>query len=441
MPFTFIDRRKADKNKSAPNRQKLIKRVRGFVKSSTPASIGQNVGSTSTSHSPINVASSALEEPWFAYERGGTTSKVYIGNDKFDRGDEIKHQENEGDGKGGAGPGANGEDDFVVNVASNEFFDLFFEDCELPNLENEKVTDRLDTKYQPAGFSTTGIPAQLSVTRSYKQSLGRRRALLSPYRKELQELQLELAALLLAELDQIDHERCAFLEERIAGLQRKIMAYDAFDKVDLRFKKKEQKPLHTVEAVLFLAMDISGSMDEHKKKISRRWFALLFAFISKRYPGAQLRFFAHTETAWELNEAEFFSTKINGGTVVSPMLKLINTIIRDDYDPAQTNIYFSHASDGDNYESDDNAVYEELVGPDGLLSKLQFFSYVEADHNGTLYSSLPIMSAVNNKDDSELWESYAAAKDDEASAERVSMIHITNPDDCYTAFKKVFKKK
>lgn len=433
MAFTFIDRRKADKNKSAPNRQKLIKRVKGFVKTSSPSAIGQSVGGGNpTGQSPVTVASSALLEPWFAYANRGLTPGVYIGNDKFNRGDEIKNPEDgDGQGGGGAGRGQNGEDDFVVNVASNEFFDLFFEDCELPNLENEKISERLDTKMQPSGFSTTGIPAQLSVTRSYKQSLGRRRALLSPYRRELAEAEEALAAAMLA--GEIDHELCSSLELKIVGLRRKIAAFDAFDKVDLRFKKKAQKPLHIVEAVLFLSMDISGSMDEHRKRIARRWFALLFAFISKRYPGAQLRFFAHTDEVFELNETDFFSTRMTGGTVVSPMLKTVNKIIRDDYDHTQTNIYFSHASDGDNYSSDDDDVYEEMIGSSGLLNKLQFFSYVET--GGGLYASMA------NGDDTELWSSYEAAKDDEGTHAKMSMIRVTNPDDCYQMFKKVFKKK
>ena len=204
MPFILIDRRKAGSGKSSPNRQKLIRRVKSFIKSSVPQNIGQGgvSGANAKNASPVKVAGAALEEPWFAYSRDGEHTAVIIGNTEYDRGDEIDIPSSD-EGGGGAGPGAAGEDDFIVNVARDEFLDLFFEDCELPNLTNERFTEKMDNKQQPAGYSTTGVPAQLSVIRTYKQSLGRRKALMAPYAEEKEELEEELAELevRLAELE------------------------------------------------------------------------------------------------------------------------------------------------------------------------------------------------------------------------------------------------
>jgi uncharacterized sporulation protein YeaH/YhbH (DUF444 family) len=439
MPFIYIDRRKAGRGKSAPNRQKLMKRIRNFIKMSKPTTIGKgSVASNSNAHSnPVQVAGDALEEPRFAYAKGGTNTMVVNGNPKYQRGDEID-MEGEGPGKGGSGPGDGGEDDFIVNVASDEFLDLFFEDCELPNLTNEKITERLDNKKSHAGFSTQGNPAQLSVIRSYKQMMGRRRALSSPYRTEREQIEARLKEIYdsLAEDPELDfQEELDTLEARLIAINRKITGLEGFDKVDLRYRKKEHKPLHTVQAVLVMVMDISGSMDQEKKTIARRWFALLYAFIKRRYSSCELIFIAHTDDVFEMSENDFFSTRMNGGTMVSPALEEINRIIISRYDPTETNIYISHASDGDNWDSDTPATIEAMKK---VMPKIQHFSYVEV--------GIPWMAAYNGssgtgrtESDSVLWSAYAEVAETEAR-NRLSMSVIEKPEECYKAFKDIFRK-
>lgn len=437
MPFIFIDRRKAGSGKSSPNRQKLIRRIKSFIKNSQPNNIGSGgvAGTAAKSSSPVRVAGQALDEPWFAYSKDGDHSIVIIGNDQYDRGDEIELPE-EDEGGGGAGQGESGEDEFIVNVARDEFLDLFFEDCELPNLTNEKYTEKLDNKFQQSGFSTTGNPSQLSIIRSYKQMIGRRRALSSPYRKELEELEAELQKIY-EDASGLDKHlaRVEEIEQRIIVLQRKIVAIEGFDKTDLRFRKKEAKPLKTVDAVLIMVMDISGSMDENKKTIARRWFALLYAFIKRRYNNTELLFIAHTDEAFEMNESDFFTTRVNGGTSVSPALKMINQIIKERYDPNQTNIYISHASDGDNWENDNSLVLDEMVGDGGLMRKIQFFSYVEV---GKMMAST-WNTMVNSRDDTSLWKAYAEVRS--RSQKNMSLAIIESAEDCYSVFKKVFRKE
>lgn len=448
MPLIFIDRRKAGKGKSTPNRQKLIKRVRGFVKTATPQAIGASgVGNTGSrnQNNPVKVAAKALDEPFFAYSRGGDLVTVVIGNDHYDRGDEIKMPAEDEDGGGGGGPGDNGEDEFIVNVASDEFLDLFFEDCTLPNLEHEKLTEKLDNKFQQAGFSTSGNPAQLSIIRTYKQALGRRRALQAPHLSEAEQLEHEYSALIEEAGNSECSESCKKeidcrleeIEQRLEVLHRKIAAVHGFDKVDLRFKKREAKPLHTVDAVLIMIMDISGSMDQNKKTIARRWFALLYSFIKRRYAATELVFIAHTEEAMEMSENDFFSTRVNGGTMVSPALDMANKIINERYDSSQTNIYISHASDGDNWQSDDAAVVDQMMGAGKLINKLQFFSYVEVGSGpGLQYYTF---AGVSDSIHTNLWEMYEKVRD--KYPKKIAMSIIEGPDDCYDVFRKTFKKK
>lgn len=438
MPFIYIDRRKAGKGKSAANRQKLLAKIRSHIKKATPQNVGkggvaQVYSSGRAANNPVKVANSALEEPWFAYNQDGDSLIVIPGNTEFDRGDEINIKQDE-DSSPGAGPGDQGEDDFIVNIASNEFLELFFEDCELPNLDDEKSTDKAEVKMTPAGFARSGNAAQLSVIRTYKQMMGRRRALTAPHRREREELEERMKHIytVLSE-DNLEEEvvkelnaELNAIEQRIGELNVKIAASSGFDKVDLRYRKKEPQPLKQVDAVLVMVMDISGSMGQEEKTIARRWFALLYAFIKRRYSTTDLVFIAHTDEAFEMSEEDFFSTRVNGGTSVSPAIAKVNSIIKTRYDHNHTNIYVSHASDGDNWESDSTGVNDEMSK---LMGKIQYFSYVEVGPP-TVWRA---------KTTTSLWESYMSVHSSYPS--KMSLSLLENPDDCYPVFKNVFKKK
>jgi uncharacterized sporulation protein YeaH/YhbH (DUF444 family) len=222
--------------------------------------------------------------------------------------------------------------------------------------------------------------------------------------------------------------------ERLAVLRRKVGAISGFDNIDLRYRKKEAKPLKTVEAVLIMVMDISGSMDENKKTIARRWFALLYAFIKRRYASTELVFIAHHDEAFEMSESDFFSTRINGGTSVSPALHMVNTIIKERYDPTQTNIYVSHASDGDNWDSDNAKVIDEMSGEGHLFNKINLFSYVEVGKRSATWHP-----TGSGQGDTNLWTTYSEVRD-KMALKKLTLAIIETADDCYSVFKKVFKK-
>lgn len=429
MPLIFVDRRKTMKNKSSPNRQKLVRRIRKHIKDSRPQNIGKGgvSGNGTAPSSPVKVASSALKEPYFRYESYGDESILIIGNDRYTRGDVIPlNQDSESNGGPGSG---NGEDDFVVNIAKDEFLDLFFEDCELPDMINNKYTDKLDNKFERAGFSTSGNPAQMSVVRTYKQTLGRRKAIVGPINKQIEEVQR-----LLLSLDEDELPRIRELLAKLDELKKKKTVYSNFDESDMRFRRREAKPMKTADAVLIMIMDISGSMDQRMKTIARRWFALLYAFIKRKYHNTELVFIAHTDEALEMSEDDFFSTRINGGTLVSPALRLTNKIIGERYDPNETNIYVCHASDGDNWSTDNEAIFDELAGGGNLLGKIQMFTYVEI-------SSMMGFArmTLTGESDSELWSAYM--KDYGSNEKKINAVLLTDADDCYPVFKKLFRPR
>ena len=439
MAFIFVDRRKTASNKSAPNRQAFIRRIKSSIRNSNPNNIGASVGnvSTNTSSNPVRVARERLHEPSFHYDSGtGHHDIVLIGNDQWERGDEFPIQDGSGGngrGNGGGEPGEGGEnteDDFLVEVSANEFLDIFFEDCELPNLE--ETAERVVPELQPknAGFTKEGNPSQLRVLRSYKQAMPRRKVLSLSSLEEIEKIQNEIE-----EYKNGTHAECVGktdeeigfiivgLLERIAELQLKISKIPFFEKMDMRYAKTEKQMVKTADAVFLMIMDISGSMDEEKKRIARKFFALQYAFIKRKYPQTDLVFIAHTETAQEMTEEEFFSTRISGGTIASTSYELAIKIIDERYDVALTNIYVSQASDGDNFYADNNKV-KSLLLDNGLLTKIRYMSYANVGQQyGLSYSDTlkDVMNLVKRQ------------------TNKLAVVEIVRESEVYNAFRKVYQ--
>jgi len=437
--FIFVDRRKTGRGKSLSNRQRLLDRIKESIRSAKPEDIDdggvKGGGSPSKNlNNPVKIAREALHEPTFHYEpASGEREVILIGNDHWERGDEFP-VDGGGKGRGGNGAGEGGgdqEDDFIVNISRTEFFDVFFEDCELPDLKETSEKLLPEAVWKPAGFQKEGNAAQLSVIRSYRNSIGRRRALTLDSREELEELekeQVELQETLDGNpLNAVANARWKQVTARIEELRTKIATTPFFEKVDLRYRKSERVQVKSADAVLVMVMDISGSMDEDKKRIARKFFSLQYAFIKRKYPNTDLVFIAHTDEPEEMDEEEFFTTRKSGGTIVSTALALANSIISSRYDPDQTNIYLSYASDGDNMEYDNPRVIDELENK-GLLLKLRHAVYAQVGHSfAASYGSSP-----------NLWNVMQSAA---RTNPKMHAVKVADDADVFAAFKSIYGKK
>lgn len=437
--YIFVDRRETGRGKSIPNRQRLLRRIKDAIQAAKPKDIDSGgvknmTGGGGQSINPVKVAKHSLHEPSFHYARNsGKHNIVLIGNDEWERGDDFPINGEE-DGQGGGGPGEDGEDDFVVNVSRDEYLKVFFEDCELPDLLDNHQKEIPEFLPKHAGFQKHGSPGQLSVKRSFKNSLGRRLALTKNARDELvecevayQELMLDLSKGNLTCDDEFYLQgQLQALELRITELRAKIAGTPYFDELDLRYTKKEKVIVKSAQAVFAMIMDISGSMDEDKKRMARKFFSLQYAFIHRKYPQTDLIFVAHTETPEEMTEEEFFTTRKSGGTVVSPAYTLIHKIISERYDAHETNIYLSQASDGDNWESDNANCITELEEK-GLLAKVRHMSYAQVGQSfgggygaSTLWNVLQSIANTNKK---------------------VAMVKINDDSEVFDAFHKIYKRR
>ena len=124
------------------------------------------------------------------------------------------------------------------------------------------------------------------------------------------------------------------------------------DEIDLRYRHRITVPQPIARAVMFCLMDVSASMDEEKKDLAKRFFTLLYLFLTRKYEKVDLVFIRHTEDAEEVDEERFFHDPQTGGTVVYSALELMHEIVQARYPSSAWNIYAAQASDGDAFGAD-----------------------------------------------------------------------------------------
>jgi uncharacterized sporulation protein YeaH/YhbH (DUF444 family) len=149
-------------------------------------------------------------------------------------------------------------------------------------------------------------------------------------------------------------------------------------------------PVPTSKAVMFCLMDVSGSMDEGRKDLSKRFFILLYLFLTRHYEKIDIVFIRHHTQAQEVDEENFFHARETGGTVVSSALVLMEEIIRARYSPSEWNIYGAQASDGDNWHHDSGRCRELLA--EKILPLCRYYAYVQVA-----------------EEEQNLWEEYTPA--------------------------------
>jgi hypothetical protein len=126
---------------------------------------------------------------------------------------------------------------------------------------------------------------------------------------------------------------------------------------------------------MFCLMDVSGSMDEARKDLAKRFFILLYLFLTRHYEKIDIVFIRHHTQAQEVDEQNFFHSTETGGTVVSSALVLMEEIAKARYPTSEWNIYGAQASDGDNWHHDSGRCRELLAN--NILPLCRYFAYVQ----------------------------------------------------------------
>ena len=371
----IIDRRLNPGGKSFANRQRFIRRARALVRRAVRESSSQRSIKDVGKGGEISIPAGGVHEPQMHHSsKGGVRDYLLPGNKKYIEGDTIPRPEGGGGQGSQASEDGEGEDEFRFALTDQEYLDLFLEDLELPDLAKRQVVGVESVQWRQAGFSTSGSPSRISVSRTMRNSMSRRIALRRPKPEHIEAMRAELAALEAnndpADLDAIEKLK---LEIKRLEVRSKIIPY--IDPLDVRYRRLESFPKPIARAVMFCLMDVSGSMNEHMKDLAKRFYSLLYLFLNRRYEHVEVVFIRHTHEASEVDEQTFFYSRETGGTVVSTALVKMKDIIADRFPVNEWNIYAAQASDGDNTSSD-NAVVLELLKED-ILPICQYYAYVE----------------------------------------------------------------
>jgi hypothetical protein len=432
----IIDRRANGRRKSAGNQQRFLKRYKAQIREAVARAVSQRKIADTAQGGNVTIPARDLGEPNFSLGQGGMRQRILPGNKEFMTGDRIARPPGGGGGSGSgkAGDSGEGEDAFTFALTREEFLEFFFEDMALPDLVKTQLAQIQQTKLKRGGFRSDGTPSNLSIVRTMRESLARRIALAAPYRQQLRKVDEAVVAerrrlaaehpVLPAVLDagaaRPDESRLEALlaeRERLLGRIARVPFIDDFD---LRYNNRIPQPRPISQAVMFCVMDVSGSMDENRKDLAKRFFILLHLFLTRHYERIEIVFIRHHTTAAVVDEEGFFHSRESGGTLVSSALELTAETIKDQFPLDQWNVYVAQASDGDNWESDCPKCLELLLKE--LLPRVQYYCYVEID------AARP----------QSLWEQFELAR---AGAHNLALGRIMTRADVYPVLRELFARK
>ena len=429
----IVDRRLNPGSKSLENRQRFLRRAKAQVQEAVKRMSKDRDIKDVLEGGEIGIPLDGTAEPRF-HRQGGTRDMVLPGNKMYVEGDILPRSGGEsgkpsqpglprsgGESGKPSQPGeGDSEDAFRFVLSRDEFVDLFLDDLELPDLAKRGLANAENESNIRAGYTNSGSPANLSVSRTVRLAMARRVALRRP--------RPEIIAQLEAELAECEEEgRRIELTEEIEALKVKARRIPFIDPIDIRYRRFETVPKPVTQAVMFCLMDVSGSMSEHMKDLAKRFYMLLYVFLKRRYRHVEIVFIRHTDRAEEVDEATFFHGPASGGTLVSSALKQMHDIVRSRFRPADWNIYAAQASDGDNSHTDGEAVGRLLT--EMILPVSQFFAYLEVgEANGNTF----VMP------DSSLWTLYRRLHD---GGVPLSMRKVTSRSEIFPVFRELFHRR
>jgi uncharacterized sporulation protein YeaH/YhbH (DUF444 family) len=272
-----------------------------------------------------------------------------------------------------------------------------------------------------AGFTQAGSPDKLNIVRSLRAAHARRIALSGSEREDIRELKKQLWALEKESISDENSQKIHELQEQIKALDINKKRIPFIDDFDLRYNNVVKTPVPSSKAVMFCIMDVSGSMTHSIKEIAKRFFILLYLFLTRNYKQIDVVFVRHHTHAKEVDEEEFFYSRETGGTIVSSALELTADILQERYPRSDWNIYVAQASDGDNWDGDSQRCCKLLN--EKILPLVQYYAYVE----------------ITNGPHQNLWHEYQEIH--QQHPEQFAMQHIEDIADIFPVFRRLFERK
>ena len=421
MTSVIVDRR-PDKGKSTANRQRVLKRLDSALKAQVDKLIARKKLKDHDAAVEVSVERKDVREPSFGLDPAtGATGRVVPGNEHYRVGDKIPRDPSGGQGRGsgsGAGEGDSDEEDsFHFALSREEYLSLLFDELELPPLVKKELLEIDENRFRRGGVVRYGTPGTVCVARTFKASIGRRVAAEALQEEAIAAAEAELSIA----LADAEPERVRAAEVALQEARQLTADIPFLDPVDLRHRALIEVQAPRTAAVMFCLMDVSSSMDETRKDLAKRFFTLLYLFLSRKYEKVELVFIRHTDQAQEVDEDTFFHGTQAGSTkVVSALLKM-QEIIAARYPASHYNIFGAQASDGDSFGTDSTDSSAYLLSQ--LLPFSRYFVYAEVgERPETGFTSL--------------WSAYS-----EIRAEHFNMATVRSRGEVYPALAKLFQRE
>ena len=419
MTSVIVDRR-AQKGKSTANRQRVLRRLDAALKAQVDKLVARHKLKEFDQSVEVRVERKDVTEPRFVLDPvSGATARVIPGNERYRVGDKIPHDPAIGRGAG-QGPGegqAEDEDSFRFALSREEYLSLLFDELELPALVKKDLLQIDETRFRRGGVVRYGNPGSVCVVRTFKASIGRRIAAEAQREEALEAAQ---AALDDAYSSAVPERICA-AEAALRALREESADIPFLDPVDLRHRSLIEVQSPCTAAVMFCLMDVSSSMDEKRKDLAKRFFTLLYLFLTRKYKKVDLVFIRHTDQAQEVDEDTFFNGTQAGSTKVLSALAKMNAIIDERYPASHYNIFGAQASDGDSFGGDSTESSAFLLSR--LLPSSRYFVYAEVGDR-------PAHGTTS------LWAAYRAIRSD-----HFNMAAVSARNEVYPALAKLFQKE
>lgn len=313
----------------------------------------------------IKIPVKGIKEYSFIYGTNKHGAATGDGDEK--RGDVVGEDiEGKNFGHGTAGD-QEGEDIYETEITIEELMNYLFDDLDLPDIDKKRLSDNESVKgYRKLGYQRKGIQPRLAKRRTAVEKIKRKQS----YVRAMLEVQKEQTKPSdLKEQSGGSEDNTNFTKNQDVEPVRFPFTED-----DLRYRRLREVRRRDFNAVVICIMDVSGSMDQTKKYMARSFYFLLYQFLRMKYSNVEVVFIAHTTTAKEVSELEFFHKGESGGTYISSGYEKALEIIEQHYNPLNWNIYAFHCSDGDNW-TEDNKKAIELA--QRLCDKCNLFGYGE----------------------------------------------------------------
>ena len=316
--MSIFKQHKTSSDRSASDRSRHKKKIEKAIKEGVYDIVSDESIIGQEGKKRIKVPVKGIKEYRFVYGDNENNKKVGSAPGKnIKRGQSVRRKPQQGRGKPDKAGQNEGEEIYEVEITLEELATYLFDDLNLPDLQKKKFKNIVGDRFKRQGYRSDGIRPRLSKKETLKNKIRRKKA-----------------------------------SERAGTYDPETDERFPFHQNDLKYHHIKSKPHENSNAVIIFMMDVSGSMTKRKKYIARSFFFLLYQFINYRYENTEIVFIAHTVSAKEVTEDDFFKVTTSGGTFISSAPALANEIIEKRYHPDSWNIYSFHCSDGDNWPED-----------------------------------------------------------------------------------------